>query len=437
MAMVDDTEMPRIESEAVSSSDDGKIVADTQDFIDESSLVVRTATGVRISPQFGEQSLVDSNGSKLNPLGVAVPAIITLPAKNEVISDGFACVNKEIVESDPFRAVKLEICAVKEELDLNVENQVSSGTEEEMIIDSIERSVVETVSSALVYDCNVKVEVVEPELHVETVVVVKEEEVIIDSIEKSVVETVSRGLAYECVNVNVKVKAESGLGTKLEEDSVFSKDEVIRVQEGHPSEIHVLLQESKKLEQDNDLFSSGDLDGTSAKRMKMEMEPSESIGVKSCILAPMPLRVLKPENLDNPEVIDLESENLNVKMEPVEEKKVDAAKLSLQVKEMKYSREQKPVYVKKETVETRKVKVEDGDFPVEINWYLVGRSLVTATSTSKGRKLEDNEIVNFTFSSAVSWKVPNIVRFSTKRCGEVSRFFFYFEQFDNYTLNMI
>ncbi|KAL1191304.1 DNA repair protein RAD5B [Cardamine amara subsp. amara] len=384
MAMVDDTEMPRIESEAVSSSDDVKIVADTQDFIDESSLAVRTATGVRISPQF------DPNGSKSDPLGVVVPV------KEEVISDGFSCVNKDILESDSFRAVDLEIRVVKEEPDLNVENQ-----EDEMIIDSIAKPVVKIVSSVSDYDCNVKVEVVEPELLVENLVVVKEEEeMIIDSIAKSVVETVSRGLEDECVNAKVKVKEESGLGTKLEE-------EVIRVQEGLPSEIHGFSQESKNFEQDYDLYISG-------KRRKMEIEPSISIGVKSCILAPTPLRVVKAEILDNPEVIDLESEKQE-KMEEVEEKKDDAVKVSSQVKV------QKPMYVKKETAEARKVKVEDGDFPVEKDWYLVGRSLVTATSTSKGRKLEDNEIVNFTFSSVVNWKVPNIVRFSTKRCGEIGR----------------
>jgi len=449
MAIVDDAEMRLTESEAVSSSDDCKIVADTPDFIDESSLVIRTTTGVRISALPAEQSLVDSDGSKSE---------VTLPAKDEVISDGFTCVNKEIVESDSFREQNLEIgepdlcvenreeamiidsiensvveivssasgddCNVKVEVvepELLVENLVVAKEEEEMIVDSIEDSVVEIVSTASGCDCNVKLEVVEPELCVENLVVVKEEEMIADSIAESVVETVSRGLDYECVDV--KVKEEPDLGTKLEEDSVFSnvlekKDEVIKVLEDQPSEIN------KKLEEENDLFSSGDSDGTSAKRRKMEMESYVPFGVESCILAPTPLRVVKPEKLDTPEVIDLESEKsfTHVKTEPVEEIKVEAVKLSSQVEEMKFSREQKSVYVKKEPVEARKVKVEDGDFPVEKDWYLVGRSLVTATSTSKGRKLEDNEIVNFTFSSVAKWKVPNIVRFSTKRCGEVSCF---------------
>ncbi|CAN7027350.1 unnamed protein product [Brassica rapa subsp. trilocularis] len=103
------------------------------------------------------------------------------------------------------------------------------------------------------------------------------------------------------------------------------------------------------------------------------------------------------------ECLDVESDSTHVKMEV---------------------REEKPVYVKKvntQEVDARKAKVEDGDFPVERDWYLVGRSLVTATSTSKGRRLEDNEVVNFAFPSTLNLKVPNIVRFSTKRCGEIGR----------------
>lgn len=448
--MVDDTEMRITKAEAVLGySDDGKIVADSLDVIDGSSVVIRTATGVRISAQLGEETLegiVGSNGSKSDPFGV-VP-VITIPAKDEVIGDesvansvtvcdGFGFVNKEIVESVPFKEASLEI-RVKEETDLRVENRVLDQ-EEEMIIDSIERSVLETVSKTSGYESNEA----ETELHVENPVVAQGDEMTIDSIEKSVAETVSRGL--DCERVNVKVKEEPDLGgTKLEEesfqekyDSVFSKkDEVIRSQEGQP--IHGLSRENEKIEQEIDPFLSEYSDSTSAKRRKMEMQRSVPTDVKSCTMEQKPLQVsqVKPEILDIPEVIEVESENRNpleqaksythesahVKMEPVGEMKVDAVNLSLQVKETKYSSEQKPVYVKKAPVDAKRVKVEDGDFPVEKDWYLVGRSLVTATSTSKGRKLGDNEVVNFTFPSTVNWKVPNIVRFSTKRCGEVSHF---------------
>ncbi|KAF3955940.1 hypothetical protein CMV_018899 [Castanea mollissima] len=49
-------------------------------------------------------------------------------------------------------------------------------------------------------------------------------------------------------------------------------------------------------------------------------------------------------------------------------------------------------------------------------------ALVTVLSTTKGRKLVDNEIVNFTFPSQSSrYNTQWIVRFSTKRSGEISR----------------
>ncbi|KAM4126099.1 hypothetical protein ACB094_01G363100 [Castanea mollissima] len=47
---------------------------------------------------------------------------------------------------------------------------------------------------------------------------------------------------------------------------------------------------------------------------------------------------------------------------------------------------------------------------------------VTVLSTTKGRKLVDNEIVNFTFPSQSSrYNTQWIVRFSTKRSGEINR----------------
>ncbi|KAM0963219.1 hypothetical protein ACFX15_021781 [Malus domestica] len=66
--------------------------------------------------------------------------------------------------------------------------------------------------------------------------------------------------------------------------------------------------------------------------------------------------------------------------------------------------------------------LEDADFPVEQDWLMVGRTFITALSTSKGRKLVDNEIVHFTFPCAnSSYKTQWIVRFSTKRFGEIGR----------------
>lgn len=82
---------------------------------------------------------------------------------------------------------------------------------------------------------------------------------------------------------------------------------------------------------------------------------------------------------------------------------------------------QKPCAAKKVKTEDRIISytpAEDGDFPEEPGWFLVGRTIVSALSTSKGRKLVDNEIVYFSFPSSIG-KFNSIVRFSTKRFGEV------------------
>ncbi|KAL0737049.1 hypothetical protein Bca4012_013259 [Brassica carinata] len=323
MDLIDDTEMRRTEhGAAVSSSDDCKIVAETPD---ESYMVFRTSTGVRISAQVDDDGIIGPNGSN-SDLSDA------MPVKDEVTGDGSvtlcAGTSNGAVESESSRAASLEL-RVKEETDLDFESQG-----EEMVIDIIEKPVV--------------------------VALAQEEAMVVDSIAQSVVESVSRGSENECVTVDVKQEPEN-------------------------------------------------------------LETGESVIPTALILAPTPLQVIRAK----PEVIDVESDSLkeemsetHVKMEPtVEETKVGALSLSLQVKG------EKPVYVKKVNtqVDARKVRVEDGDFPVEKDWYLVGRSLVTATSTSKGRRLEDNEVVNFAFPSTVNWKVPNIVRFSTKRCGEIGR----------------
>lgn len=80
------------------------------------------------------------------------------------------------------------------------------------------------------------------------------------------------------------------------------------------------------------------------------------------------------------------------------------------------------------------VVIEDGDFPEDSDWLLVGRTVVTGLSTTKGRKLENNEIIHFSFpqsegskhssqwggSRAAIAAASSIVRFSTKRSGEVN-----------------
>ncbi|KAL5066925.1 hypothetical protein RYX36_017812 [Vicia faba] len=79
--------------------------------------------------------------------------------------------------------------------------------------------------------------------------------------------------------------------------------------------------------------------------------------------------------------------------------------------------------VKKAAVEEKIPNLEDGEFPVEPGWSLLGRKIEVATSTAKGlRRLVDNEIVYFNFPAPnTSYKFQWIVRVSTKRSGVVGR----------------
>lgn len=92
------------------------------------------------------------------------------------------------------------------------------------------------------------------------------------------------------------------------------------------------------------------------------------------------------------------------------------------------------VDVKKQVYQPPVGIVEDGDFPHDPEWLLVGRTNITSLSTSRGiGKLVCNEIVHFNFpkpsqkakfgrqwvSSRTKVAVSEIVRFETKRSGEV------------------
>ncbi|XP_027364407.1 DNA repair protein RAD5B-like [Abrus precatorius] len=81
-------------------------------------------------------------------------------------------------------------------------------------------------------------------------------------------------------------------------------------------------------------------------------------------------------------------------------------------------------FMNKPVVEERKIpNLEDGEFPEEPGWLLMGRKVEVAISTARGaRKLVDNEIVHFNFPlPTYSIKSRLIVRISTKRSGEVGR----------------
>ncbi|XP_042469780.1 DNA repair protein RAD5B-like [Zingiber officinale] len=79
---------------------------------------------------------------------------------------------------------------------------------------------------------------------------------------------------------------------------------------------------------------------------------------------------------------------------------------------------------------------EFGEFPDEYDWLLVGKAYVNGLSTCRGRKhIDDGEIVHFSFPSSEKKKLigkkfqrpkaamaaAEIVRFSTKRSGEIGK----------------
>ncbi|XP_027935032.1 DNA repair protein RAD5B-like [Vigna unguiculata] len=78
----------------------------------------------------------------------------------------------------------------------------------------------------------------------------------------------------------------------------------------------------------------------------------------------------------------------------------------------------------RKAVEKRNIpNLEDGEFPEEAGWFLLGRKVEVAISTARGvNRLVDNEIVHFNFPlPTYSRKSQLIVRVSTKRSGEVGR----------------
>lgn len=123
-------------------------------------------------------------------------------------------------------------------------------------------------------------------------------------------------------------------------------------------------------------------------------------------------------------VLGVEQKVLAVKEEPVKEiTRESFVKKFNRIPNKRVQSLQNSSDAKKQRTEDQKpchVPVEDGDFPKEPNWFLVGRTMVTALSTTKGRKLADNEIVHFSLPST-DWRSNAhwIVRFSTKRFGEV------------------
>lgn len=169
-------------------------------------------------------------------------------------------------------------------------------------------------------------------------------------------------------------------------------------------------------------------------------ETQKSVKVESVdeSLKPMEVepRIRSMEEVNN---VDCETHG-SVKVEPVQKTTSVQAKegsdnqtLSNEVEALKVVNKEKQSVsddvqvlkvVKKEPVEEKKIPIpnlEDGEFPVEPGWSLLGRKIEVATSTARGlRRLVDNEIVHFIFPNPhTSYKFQWIVRVETKRSGVV------------------
>ncbi|XP_010542930.1 PREDICTED: putative SWI/SNF-related matrix-associated actin-dependent regulator of chromatin subfamily A member 3-like 3 [Tarenaya hassleriana] len=378
MATEEDQTMHYARPKFMSGSGDGfdasrKIVPVSPDATAGSSVVLRTSTGVRISTLTEDQTGAsngsssdlradDGSGHRAGISYFAEKELSGASAENSVKPcDGFGCMEKEMVESDSVCPRKLEI-RVKEEPDLHVENRVSA----------------------------------------------QEEEMVADSVSKSADDTLSRLSGNGCCNV--KVKEETDSGTRSEEETVQDKAAFGPLDEPGKKE------EITKVQDEQPKFNDGGKT-SSLEEIKMEKEIEaffDGVGAR--------LSARREEDLHAKRSAPTDANIHATRPNPPVAPKVKPENLNSRVKEEKrYVHAPKPVYVKKEVIEEKMV-VEDGDFPVEKEWYLVGRSLVTAISTSKGRKLVDNEIVYFKFPTVTTnWKCANIVRFSTKRNGEIGR----------------
>jgi DNA repair protein RAD5 len=164
-------------------------------------------------------------------------------------------------------------------------------------------------------------------------------------------------------------------------------------------------QESIKVESVDESLKSVD-EGTN---VDVACETQESISVEP-VKETTPIEPVGPVCAEKQAVSDDEVEVLKVV------KGKQAATVSDEVRVLKV--------VKKEAVEEKKILIpnlDDGDFPVEPGWSLLGSKVEVATSMAKGvRRLVDNEIVYFDFPNPhASYKFQWIVRVSTKRSGVV------------------
>ncbi|XP_022723142.1 DNA repair protein RAD5B [Durio zibethinus] len=238
----------------------------------------------------------------------------------------------------------------------------------------------------------------------------------------------------------LKVKEEPGLG--IESTVLMKENKKIKLKEESDLGIEskVLMKENKeiKVKQEPGLGFESEVPVMEEMVSGFRKEPvakNEDSKSRMSFDEFLQLTNTKVQSLDDTLKIQIKEEAVDsvsvalVKASEVIEMKSDTQNLPLVKKELGFecSKElQKPADIKKDAFEERRVNgvlVEDGDSPEEPDWYLVGRTIVNAVSTTKGKnKLLDNEIVYFTFPSpAASHKLQSIVRFSTKRSGEIGR----------------
>ncbi|KAI3693065.1 hypothetical protein L6452_32893 [Arctium lappa] len=192
------------------------------------------------------------------------------------------------------------------------------------------------------------------------------------------------------------------------------------------------------------------------KKEKMDESEEPILDVEPISVKSEPISVTKESGFNQTtQNVSVKSEQMDSQVKPVSVKQENGFQEAEKKPNLVQKEEAKPILVrpissmppsvygsnlkktKQGCVEDMKVSlavIENGDFEEEADWLLVGRTAITGLSTTKGRKLEDNEIVHFAFpngdsrirsSSWVSARAANaasgIVRFSTKRSGEVGR----------------
>ncbi|OVA13929.1 SNF2-related [Macleaya cordata] len=182
-----------------------------------------------------------------------------------------------------------------------------------------------------------------------------------------------------------------------EEESSMSFDKKVVLVKEEPMEFELNQSQPLVLVKKEEGSSNLDFD----KKKVLVKEEVEDLEINRC-QALVPINEPKYMLSDDYSIVSIDSTKTNTHSSPYNRPSKP------------YDRPSKPINVKPKKEE----QIDDGDFPEEPEWLLVGRSTVVGLSTCKRKKLDFNEIVYFEFPSNPKTK---IVRFSTKRSGEIGR----------------